>query len=80
MTEDELGLELAVSNPEYRQREMDQLNRDKGLRPGGAEPNAKQGDIVMVPGLSRLAMVRPETPGGDPPRSVVICFDRAAPT
>ncbi|MBT3908781.1 MAG: hypothetical protein HOF27_03805 [Rhodospirillaceae bacterium] len=45
MTDDELDLELAASNPEYRRRAMDQLNRDKGLQPSGAQPNARQNDI-----------------------------------
>jgi len=49
MTDDDLDLELAASNPEYRRRAMDQLNRDKGTRPGSAEPIAGQGDIGGTP-------------------------------
>ena len=45
MTDDELDLELAASNPEYRRRAMDQLNRNMDLPTSGAQPNARQGDI-----------------------------------
>lgn len=45
MTDDELDLELAASNPDYRRRVMDQLNREKGPQSGDADPIAGQVDI-----------------------------------
>lgn len=45
MTDDDLDLELAASNPEYRRRAMDQLNRNKDLPRSDAQPDARQGDI-----------------------------------